>query len=119
MLKITNARDKGEKICADKGLNFPDTLLNLPPLTDKDKQDLDFIATHADIVGYSFVQEVADIQLLQQELETRQQQRSHPLALVAKIETPSAIKNLPELIIHAAGKQPFGVMIGSQHHLVQ
>ena len=111
MLKITNARDKGEKICADKGLNFPDTLLNLPPLTDKDKQDLDCIATHADIVGYSFVQEVADIQLLQQELETRQQQRSHPLALVAKIETPSAIKNLPELIVHAAGKQPFGVMI--------
>jgi predicted GNAT family acetyltransferase len=32
-------------------------------------------------------------------------------AIVAKIETPLAVKNLPELIIHAAGKQPFGVMI--------
>ncbi len=112
VLKITHARDKGEKISADKGLNFPDTSLKLSPLTDKDKEDLDFIATHADIVGYSFVQEIADIELLQQELEARQHKRSHhEIALVAKIETPQAIKNLPELIVRAAGKQPFGVMI--------
>jgi pyruvate kinase len=32
-------------------------------------------------------------------------------AIVAKIETPEAIRNLPELIVYAAGKQPFGVMI--------
>ncbi len=111
VIKITHARDKGEKISAGKGLNFPDTALKLSPLTDKDKEDLDFIVTHADIVGYSFVEEVADIELLQQELQARQHKNSHPLALVAKIETPQAIKNLPELIIHAAGKQPFGVMI--------
>lgn len=112
VLKITHARDKGEKISADKGLNFPDTSFKLSPLTDKDKEDLDFIVIHADIVGYSFVQEVADIELLQRELEARQHKRSHhQIALVAKIETPQAIKNLPELIIRAAGKQPFGVMI--------
>lgn len=111
VIKISHARDKGEKISADIGLNFPDTLFKLNPLTDKDKQDLDFIVTHADIVGYSFVQEVADIELLQKELQTYQYKRSHPLALVAKIETSSAIRNLPELIVHAAGKQPFGVMI--------
>ncbi len=112
VIKITHARDKGEKISVDKGLNFPDTLLKLGSLTDKDKQDLDFIVTHADIVGYSFVQEIADIELLQRELEARQHKRSHhEIALVAKIETPQAIKNLPELIVRAAGKQPFGVMI--------
>ncbi len=32
-------------------------------------------------------------------------------AIVAKIETPEAVKNLPELIVCAAGQQPFGVMI--------
>ncbi|NJO57781.1 MAG: hypothetical protein HC836_05225 [Richelia sp. RM2_1_2] len=112
VLKITHARDKGEKISADKGLNFPDSSLNLSPLTEKDKQDLDFIVAHADIIGYSFVQEVADIELLQQELEARRDKLSHhQIALVAKIETPQAIKNLPELIVRAAGKQPFGVMI--------
>ncbi|AFY55523.1 pyruvate kinase [Rivularia sp. PCC 7116] len=112
VIKITHAKDKGEKISADKGLNFPDTSFKLSPLTDKDKQDLDFIVTHADIVAYSFVQEVADVELLQQELNARQRKPSHrEIALVAKIETSQAIKNLPELIVRAAGKQPFGVMI--------
>ncbi|MDY6899141.1 MAG: pyruvate kinase, partial [Cyanobacteriota bacterium] len=100
------------KISADKGLNFPDTSFKLSPLTEKDKKDLDFIAQNADIIGYSFIQDVADIELLQQELEARQSENSHrEIALVAKIETPEAIKNLPELIVRAAGKQPFGVMI--------
>jgi pyruvate kinase len=110
-LKITHARPKGEKIRPDKGLNFPDTRLRLSSLTDKDRQDLDFVATHADIIGYSFVQEVADIVLLQQELKTRLGDRAFLPAIVAKIETPEAIRNLPELIVYAAGKQPFGVMI--------
>ena len=99
------------KLLPDKGINFPDTLLNLCPLTEKDKQDLDFIVSHADIVGYSFVQNTSDIDLLEQELQTRQSKRLNPLAIVAKIETPQAICNLPELIVHAAGKYPFGVMI--------
>ncbi|GET39446.1 pyruvate kinase [Microseira wollei NIES-4236] len=59
LLTITHARPQGEKLRADKGINFPDTVLNLSPLTQKDLQDLDFIATHADIVGYSFVQTAA------------------------------------------------------------
>lgn len=110
-LKITHARPKGEKIRPDRGLNFPNTLLRLSSLTDKDRHDLDFVATHADIIGYSFVQEVADIVLLQQELKTRLGDRAFLPAIVAKIETPEAIRNLPELIVYAAGKQPFGVMI--------
>ena len=113
VIKITHARDKGEKISADKGVNFPDTSFKSSPLTDKDKEDLDFIVTHADIVGYSFVQEVADIELLQQELEARKHKRSHhEIALVAKIETSQAIKILSLIrTAGAAGKQPFGVMI--------
>ncbi|WP_096590846.1 pyruvate kinase [Calothrix sp. NIES-2098] len=109
LLRITHANLKGNKIPHEKGLNFPDTDLNLSPLTDKDLQDLDFVAIHADMVGYSFVQQPADIELLQWELERR-----HPInppAIVAKIETPQAVRNLPELIVQAAGKQPFGIMI--------
>jgi pyruvate kinase len=75
-LKITHARPKGEKIRPDKGLNFPNSRLRLSSLTNKDRQDLDFVATHADQIGYSFVQEVADIVLLQQELKTRLGDRS-------------------------------------------
>jgi pyruvate kinase len=96
---------------SDKGLNFPGTELNISPLTAKDLRDLDFVARHADIVGYSFVQEAADIERLQQELRQRQAEPGQPLAVIAKIETPRAVRNLPGVIVQAAGKQPLGVMI--------
>ncbi len=110
VLRVFQARDKGEKLRPDKGLNFPDTDLKLSPLTADDLRDLDFIAAHADIVGYSFVQRAADIDRLQQELDTRLP-AGRQIAMIAKIETRRAVKNLPELIVRAAGKQPFGVMI--------
>ena len=111
LLQITHARTKGEKLRPDKGINFPDTILNLNPLTSKDQQDLDFIASHADIIGYSFVQQTTDIELLQLELQARLGAKACQPAIVAKIETPEAVKNLPELMVRAGGKQPFGVMI--------
>jgi pyruvate kinase len=111
ILQVTQARPKGEKLRPDKGLNFPDTTLRLSPLTDKDLKDLDLIVNHADLIGYSFVQEAADITRLQKELQIRLGDRSRKLAIIAKIETPTAVSNLPDLIVHAAGQHPFGVMI--------
>jgi len=111
LLRVTRAREKGERLQPDKGLNFPGTDLKVNPLTEKDLRDLDFVAQNADIVGYSFVQEPSDITRLQQELRLRQQETSHIVGVIAKIETPRAVRNLPELIVEAAGKQPLGVMI--------
>lgn len=111
LLQVTHARPKGVKLRPEKGLNFPNTVLPLAPLMDKDLQDLNFVVTHADIIGYSFVQLPADIELLQQAIAQRLGTRPKLPAIVAKIETAVAVTNLPELIIHAAGKQPFGVMI--------
>ncbi|PPS45456.1 pyruvate kinase [Chroococcidiopsis sp. TS-821] len=108
LLRVTQTSPEGKKLKSDKGINFPDTPLTLKALTEKDCRDLDFVATHADIVGYSFVQTAADVELLQQELAARQQPQ---LGIIAKIETQKAVQNLPELIVRAAGKQPFGVMI--------
>lgn len=110
LLRITSARDKGEKLREEKGLNFPTVDLELSPLTDEDLKSLDFVATHADMIGYSFVQSAEDVQLLQRELAARSP-APHQIALIAKIETHRAIHNLPEIMVAAAGKQPFGVMI--------
>jgi pyruvate kinase len=110
LLSVTHTSPKGSKLLPNKGLNFPDTVLRMSPLTNKDYQDLDFVAAHADLIGYSFVQTAADIALLQRELERRLQECALP-AIVAKLETREAVQNLPELIVQAAGKQPFGVMI--------
>jgi pyruvate kinase len=111
LLQVTHASPKGVKLRPEKGLNFPHTILPLSPLTQKDLSDLDFVAARADIVGYSFVQQPADIELLQQELKHRLGARSTSPAIVAKIETAMAVHNLPELIVRTAGQQPFGVMI--------
>ncbi len=110
VLEVTHARTKGERLRPDKGINFPETLIRLAPLTEKDKQDLDFIAYNADIIGYSFVQEAEDIEALQAELAARLPD-PRKIAIIAKIETKRAVQNLPELIVRAAGRQPFGVMI--------
>jgi pyruvate kinase len=110
MVHITHALPQGGKLKPAKGLNFPDTDLGLSPLTDKDRVDLDFVAAHADMIGYSFVQNAADIALLQDELAQRRPDWRR-IGLVAKIETPRAIHNLPELMVQAASHQPFAVMI--------
>jgi len=109
-LVIESAREKGVRLKRDKGLNFPDTELTLPPLTPRDLRDLDFIAEHADLVGFSFVQRVADVERLQAELTLRRHDRP-PQGVVLKIETPLAVKNLPQLIVASARRHPTGVMI--------
>jgi pyruvate kinase len=57
------------------------------------------------------VQEVADLKLLQKALEEQLSEKAKKIAIIAKIETQKAVHNLPELIVAAAGKHPFGVMI--------
>lgn len=109
VLRVTHAPHKGAKLKNDKGINFPDTPLNLSPLTEKDLEDLDFIVQYADIINYSFVQTPQDIQNLQAEIQKRNP--SNNLAIVAKIETQIAVSQLPELIASAGSQQAFGVMI--------
>jgi pyruvate kinase len=119
LLEVTNTSPKGVKLKPEKGMNFPDTVLDLSPLTAQDLTDLDFVAVHADIVGYSFVQRSTDIELLQRELNKRCENRLSQPAIVAKIETAIAVTNLPELIVYAAGKGSFGVMIARGDLAVQ
>jgi pyruvate kinase len=65
-VEVTEARDGGERLAADKGINLPDTRLQLPALTAKDLDDLAVVAQHADIVGLSFAQSADDVHLLRQ-----------------------------------------------------
>jgi pyruvate kinase len=105
---VKHVRTQGALIKSDKGVNFPDTELDLPALTNKDLEDLDFICQHADIVGYSFVQSRQDMENLHRELDKR---HANALPIVAKIETRKAVKNLHEIIFSTLGRQPLGVMI--------
>lgn len=104
-------RSKGKKLKPEKGLNFPDSDLSVNPLTEKDRSDLATVARLADLIGYSFVQTADDIRLLQEELKARLPDTWRMKGIIAKIETPSAVRNLPDIIVRAAGVQLFGVMI--------
>jgi len=110
LVAITAGRLKGVKLTPERGLNFPGVDLQLDPLTEKDHRDLDFVALNADIVGMSFVQTPGQVAAMQAELAARRPDW-RKLGLMAKIETPMAVRNLPEIIVQGAGHQPMAVMI--------
>nr|WP_272214277.1 pyruvate kinase [Marinicella sp. W31]MDC2879057.1 pyruvate kinase [Marinicella sp. W31] len=77
-------------------------------MTAKDTGDISTVIECADMVGYSFVSRPDDLDLLDQELGAG----GNPgLGVVAKIERPEAVKNLPALIARAVGRRDFAVMI--------
>lgn len=108
LVEITQARDNGEKLLADKGINLPDSQLDLAGLTALDIAHLEFVAHHADMVGLSFVRRPVDIALLQQHLKRLDADK---LGIVLKIETRAAFEQLPELMFTLLGSPVVGVMI--------
>lgn len=107
-VEIIQARDGGEKLVGDKGINLPDSELDLPALTEKDVQDLDTVVSMADMVGLSFVQHTADVYLLRERLDLLGR---GDMGIVLKIETLTGFENLPELMIAAMSGACAGVMI--------
>jgi len=108
LLRIQECRPGGVRLQADKGLNFPNTDINLPALSGKDLSDLDHLVGMVDIIGFSFVESGPHMQMLLDQLTARQ--ASH-LGVIAKIETARAFRNLPQIMLAAMGRQPFGIMI--------
>lgn len=107
-LQITQTRARGDRLRADKGINLPDSNLHVPSLTAKDLENLPFIATQADIVGFSFVRSPADVLDLESRLAALK--ASH-VGIVLKIETRQAFENLPSLLLASMRSPCDGVMI--------
>ena len=107
-IEITQARPEGEKLAAEKGINLPETRIDIPPLTADDFEALKFIVQHADLVGYSFVRTDSDVRQLVDHLTSLGGQH---LGLILKIETRKAFDNLPKLILAAMRARSFGIMI--------
>jgi pyruvate kinase len=80
-----------------KGVNVPDVTLPLPAMTDKDKDDLEFgLGLGVDWVALSFVQSALDVA----ELKARVNDRA---TVIAKLEKPSALNELEEIVEIADG----------------
>jgi pyruvate kinase len=107
-LEITSPRGIPARIRAEKGLNFPDSEIDLPALTDQDRRDLAFVVKHASAVGLSFVHRVQDLADLRDALR----ELGHPdMGVVIKIETREASHRLAQLLLAGLDLPKFGVMI--------
>ena len=107
IVEITNAKKKGGKLRADKGVNIPSSKIDFAGLTEKDKKDLKFIVENADIVNFSFVNNKQDVAALLEELK----KLNAEIGIVLKIETAEGFRNLPSILLKAMENYPVGVMI--------
>lgn len=107
LVEITNTKKNGSKLKADKGINLPNSDLGINGLTEKDKEDLKFIAKNADAVNFSFVNSKNDVEDLLNEFK----KLDANLSIVLKIETKKAFRNLPSILLKAMENYPIGVMI--------
>jgi pyruvate kinase len=107
-VRITRISSEKKVIKNEKGINFPDSELNVSPLTSYDISCLPFICENADLVGYSFVRLPSDLTLLRNLMtETSERQPN----IVIKIETPEAVKHLPSILLEGMKQDIFGIMI--------
>lgn len=96
----------GGELKQHKGVNLPGTRLDVPSLTEKDKDDLAFGLEHGvDYVALSFVRSASDIQVLRDEID-RLKKEEFRIPVIAKLERAEALDNLDE-IVHSSD----GVMV--------
>jgi len=108
-VEVTYTKAEGQRLGADKGINFPNTKLKTRGLTAKDREDLKFVVEYADVVNMSFVNTAQDVQDLIDELD-RLEARDR-IGVVLKIETQDGFNNLTEILLAAMQVHPVGVMI--------
>ncbi|MBL6659978.1 MAG: pyruvate kinase [Crocinitomicaceae bacterium] len=104
MLEVESTDGKAKIVCkviqggvlsSKKGVNFPNTKISMPSLTQKDESDLDFaIAQDVDWIGLSFVRTAEDIVDLKQRISTQ----GGKARVIAKIEKPEALACIDEIV---------------------
>lgn len=106
LLVVKKSRKK--KLRPGKGINLPQTNLELPSLTKEDLELLPFIKANAQLMGYSFVQTPEDVAQLYGELNKIGDQDT---GVIFKIENSKAFQNLPSILLKAMQRPKVGVMI--------
>jgi pyruvate kinase len=88
----------GGTLYPKKGLNLPDTAISLPALTEKDLIDLEFIIKQdVEWIALSFVRKAEDII----DLKRRLSEAKSNSKVIAKIEMPSALVDLRNIVIQS------------------
>lgn len=96
------------KLRSAKGINVPETDLQLAALTDEDRDAIRVAVAHADVIELSFANTVEDVNALADHLT---QLGADDIGVVLKIETRKGFENLPAMLLAGMRFQRFGVMI--------
>lgn len=90
----------GGILSSKKGVNFPNTKISMPSLTEKDLIDLDFaLEQNVDWIGLSFVRSGRDIIELKHIIANKKCKAK----VIAKIEKPEAIDDIDAIIKESDG----------------
>lgn len=87
-------------LASNKGVNFPNTKININVITDKDKEDMLWgIKNKVDFMAISFVQNAADMK----QARTILADNDGTQDLIAKIEKFDAVENIDEILEESDG----------------
>jgi len=87
-----------------KGVNIPDIHVNLPAMTEKDKEDIKFgIEQNVDFIAASFIREQSDVLSIQKLLEDND--AAH-IKIISKIENREGVDNINEIL-----DASYGIMV--------
>ncbi len=90
----------GGVLSSKKGVNLPNTEVSLPSLTEKDEKDLAFILENdLDWVALSFVRKATDVKRLREKIKLQ----GKDIWIISKIEKPSAVKNIDDIMMQSDG----------------
>ncbi|MBN1232370.1 MAG: pyruvate kinase [Candidatus Coatesbacteria bacterium] len=85
----------GGLVASRKGLNLPGVKISTPSLTEKDKDDLDFILQQeVDFVAISFIRTAEDLREVKKIIHSSAQD----ISIVAKIEKPEALADISNIV---------------------
>lgn len=95
---------RGGVLMPNKGLNFPGASIEMPPITKKDREDLEFgLKMGTDFVAMSFVKTADDIERLRKKIIgsfkkfSGAKKFATPPGIIAKIETAEGVKNIKSI----------------------
>lgn len=93
--------ENGGVLSANKSINIPGIHIQLPALTEKDIQDIEFAVNNDfDYIAASFVRRAADVQAMR-EILTRF--GGEDIKIIAKIENQEGVDNIEEILESADG----------------